>query len=99
MRRSEAGKQSPSKAASPTDDIAARAGVVAQRLLAELGLRYVEDLPPDSARELLRAAWHEAAGQMFQGRDLGVVQAEIDIMIDSLDMGDTPPHRHRSKLH
>lgn len=80
-------------------DIATRAGVVAQRLLAERGLHYLEDMLPDEARELLRAAWREAAKQMFKGRDLDVVQAEIDIMIDSLDMTEPPPPMHTSDMH
>ncbi|WP_415289042.1 hypothetical protein RSD66_03795 [Brevundimonas sp. S1H14] len=98
-RRAKAGKPSPSATSSPSQDIAIRAGIVAQRLLAELGLHYLEDLAPDSARELLRAAWREAAGQMFQGPDLDVVQAEIDIMIDSLDMTEPPPPMRRSEMH
>jgi hypothetical protein len=85
--------------ATPAGDIATRAGVVAQRLLAERGLHYLEDMLPDDARELLRAAWREAAEQMFEGRDLDVVQAEIDIMIDSLDMTEPPPPMHRSEMH
>jgi len=98
-RRAKAGKPSPSATPPPSQDIAIRAGVVAQRLLAELGLHYLEDLAPDSARELLRAAWREAAGQMFQGPDLDVVHAEIDIMIDSLDMTEPPPPMRRSEMH
>lgn len=98
-RRAKSGNRSPSATASPSEDIATRAGIVAQRLLSELGLDYLEDLAPDSARELLRAAWREAAGQMFQAGDLDVVQAEIDIMIDSLDMTEPPPPTHRSKMH
>lgn len=88
-----------SSASIPADDISARAGVVAQRLLAERGLYYLEDLEPDDARELLRAAWREAAGQMFQGPDLNVVHAEIDIMIDSLDMTEPPPPMRRTEMH
>lgn len=98
-RRAKAGKLSPSATPPPSQDIAIRAGVVAKRLLAELGLHYLEDLAPDSARELLRAAWREAAGQMFQGPDLEVVHAEIDIMIDSLDMTEPPPPMRRSEMH
>ena len=73
--------------------------MVAQRLLAERGLHYLEDLPPDEARVLLRAAWREAAEQMFQGPDLDLVRAEIDIMIDSLDMTEPPPPMPRSEMH
>ncbi len=73
--------------------------MVAQRLLAERGLHYLEDLTPDDARALLRAAWREAAEQMFQGPDLDLVRAEIDIMIDSLDMTEPPPPMPRSEMH
>lgn len=98
-RRKKSLKRGVAGDASPAGDIATRAGVVAQRLLAERGLHYLEDMLPDDARELLRAAWREAAEQMFEGRDLDVVQAEIDIMIDSLDMTEPPPPMHRSEMH
>ena len=59
----------------------------------------VEGKRADEARELLRAAWREAAEQMFQGPDLDLVRAEIDIMIDSLDMTEPPPPMPRSEMH
>lgn len=99
MRRRRNPRLSRSSASTPADDISARAGVVAQRLLAERGLYYLEDLAPDDARELLRAAWREAAEQMFEGPDLDVVHAEINITIDSLDMSEPPPPMHRSEMH
>lgn len=73
--------------------------MVAQRMLGERGLHYLEDLAPDDARELLRAAWREAAEQMFQGSDLNLVLGEVDIMIDSLDMTEPPPPMPRSEMH
>ena len=98
-RRTKSLKRGAAGDAAPAGDIATRAGVVAQRLLAERGLHYLEDMLPDDARELLRAAWREAAEQMFEGRDLDVVQAEIDIMLDSLDITEPPPPMHRSEVH
>ncbi|MBD3833551.1 MAG: hypothetical protein IE910_09425 [Brevundimonas sp.] len=97
MRRRE--KTAKRRHAGGGEDIAARAGVVAQRLLTERGLFYLDDLGADEARELLRAAWREAAEQMFQGPDLDLVRAEIDIMIDSLDMTEPPPPMPRSEMH
>lgn len=99
MRRRWKPPSSHSSASAPADDIAARAGLVAQRLLAERGLLYLEDLTPDDARELLRTAWREAAEQMFEGPDLSLVYAEIDIMIDSLDMTEPPPPMDRTQMH
>jgi len=81
-----------------TSDLAMRAGLVAKRLLAERGLIYLEDLNPDDCRTLLRAAWREAAAQLFSGADLDLVEAEIDIMIDSLDMTPAPPPMPRSEM-
>lgn len=65
-------------------DLAGRAGVVAARLLAERGLIYLEDLKPEAARELLRAAWREAARERFSGLDISELDAEIDAVVDSL---------------
>ncbi|WP_287105437.1 MULTISPECIES: hypothetical protein [unclassified Brevundimonas] len=81
-----------------TSDLAVRAGRVAKRLLAERGLVYLDDLAPDDCRTLLRAAWREAAAQLFSGADLDLVEAEIDIMIDSLDMTPSPPPMPRSEM-
>lgn len=81
-----------------TSDLAVRAGQVAKRLLAEQGLVYLDDLNPDDCRTLLRAAWREAATQLFSGADLDLVEAEIDIMIDSLDMTPSPPPMPRSEM-
>ncbi|WP_374321464.1 hypothetical protein [Brevundimonas sp.] len=79
-------------------DLAVRAGRVAKRLLAERGLFYLEDLNPDDCRTLLRAAWCEAAAQLLSGADLSLVEAEIDIMIDSLDMTPPRPPMPRSEM-
>lgn len=68
------------------NDLAKRAGVVATRMLADRGLIYIEDLDATSSRELLRAAWHEAARDMFAGKDVPELHAEIDSMIDSLNL-------------
>lgn len=83
---------------SGTSDLAERAGLVAKRLLAERGLIYLEDLNPNDCRTLLRSAWREAAAQLFTGADLSLVEAEIDIMIDSLDMTPPPPPMPRSEM-
>lgn len=72
-------------------DLAGRAGVVARRLLAERGLIYLEDLDPEAARELLRAAWREAACERFAGLDISGLDAEIDAMVDSLVMVTSAP--------
>lgn len=60
--------------------------MVARRLLAERGLIYLDDLDPQAARELLRAAWREAARERFAGLDISELDAEIDAMVDSLVM-------------
>lgn len=60
--------------------------MVAGRLLAERGLIYLDDLNPEAARELLRAAWREAARERFSGLDISELDAEIDAMVDSLVM-------------
>lgn len=60
--------------------------MVASRLLAERGLIYLEDLDPEAARELLRAAWREAARERFSGLDNSELDAAIDAMVDSLVM-------------
>ena len=99
MRRRRSPPLSRSSASTPANDISSRAGLVAQRLLAERGLVYLEDLTADDARELLRSAWREAAEQMFEGPDLSLVHAEIDIMIDSLDMTEPPPPMDRTQMH
>nr|WP_314433940.1 hypothetical protein [uncultured Brevundimonas sp.] len=67
-------------------DLARRAGIVATRLLADRGLIYLEDLAPEDARELLRAAWREAAVDRFGAADSADLLAEVDVMIDSLVM-------------
>lgn len=66
--------------------------MVAGRLLAERGLIYLEDLDPEAARELLRAAWREAARERFSGLDISELDAEIDAMVDSLVMSTPTPH-------
>ncbi len=68
------------------DDLVKRAGEVARRLLTERGLIYLDDLAPETARELLRTAWREAAQTRFEGLDIRELHAEIDIMVDSLVM-------------
>jgi hypothetical protein len=98
QRRSKSGKRGLAGEETPSADITTRAGVVAQRMLVERGLHFLEDLSPDDARELLRAAWREAAAQMFRGPDLDVVRKEIDIMIDSLDMTEPAPPMPRSQM-
>ncbi|MDA1322533.1 MAG: hypothetical protein ACT6R7_07480 [Brevundimonas aurantiaca] len=45
---------------------------------------YLEDLKPEAARELLRAAWREAARERFSGLDISELDAEIDAVVDSL---------------
>ena len=65
--------------------------MVAGRLLAEGGLIYLEDLDPEAARELLRAAWREAARERFAGLDISGLDAEIDAMVDSLVMVTSAP--------
>ncbi len=65
-------------------DLAERAGVIAKRLLAERGLIYLEDLDPDTSREVLRAAWQQAARERFPEMDIVELVVEIDAMIDSL---------------
>ncbi len=62
------------------------AGVIAKRLLAERGLIYLEDLDPDTSREVLRAAWQQAARERFPQMDIEELVVEIDAMIDSLIM-------------
>ena len=72
------------------DELAAQAGTVATRLLAERGCHYLDDLGPEEAREVLRAAWLEAAEARFAGHDLGELREEIHAMIDSLIMHTQP---------
>ena len=67
-------------------DLAERAGVIAKRKLAERGLIYLEDLDSDTSREVLRAAWQQAARERFPDMDIGELVVEIDAMIDSLIM-------------
>lgn len=69
-------------------DLAERAGAVARRILAERGLIYLEDLDPDAAREVLRAAWREAAAELHE---------EIDAMVESLIL--TPARPEGVPLH
>ncbi len=78
-------------------DLAERAGVVARRILAEEGLIYLEDLDPDAAREVLRAAWREAAEDRFPGEDLAELHEEIDAMVESLIL--TPARPDGAPLH
>ena len=81
------------------EDLAERAGVVARRLLADQGLVYLDDLPPEAARELLRIAWREAAQERFQGMNITELHAEIDAMVASLIMADPASgSRQRSPL-
>ncbi|MET3835799.1 hypothetical protein ABIB58_001140 [Brevundimonas sp. UYEF29] len=72
------------------DDLAEQAGVVARRLLADRGLIYLEDMAPEAARNLLRAAWREAAQKRFDGHDLTELLAEIDAMVASIVMTEPP---------
>ncbi len=65
--------------------------MVASRLLAERGLIYLEDLDPQEARELLRAAWRAAARERFSGLDISELDAEIDAMVDSVVMVTSAP--------
>lgn len=65
-------------------DLGARAGVVAKRLLASRGLIYLNDLNPDDCREVLKAAWREAATDRFPNSDAAELHAEIDAMVESL---------------
>jgi adenine-specific DNA methylase len=65
-------------------DLAARAGVIAKRLLAARGLIYLNDLNPDECRDVLKAAWREAATDRFPEHDVAELHAEIDAMVESL---------------
>ena len=65
--------------------------MVAGRLLAEGRLIYLEDLDPEAARELLRAASREAGRERFAGLDISGLDAEIDAMVDSLVMVTSAP--------
>jgi len=65
-------------------DLAVRAGIVAKRLLAARGLIYLNDLNPDECREVLKAAWRDAATDRFPNHDVTELHAEIDAMVESL---------------
>lgn len=79
--------------------LATRAGVIAQRILSEDGVAYLDDLGPEAAREVLRAAWREAAAERFQAEDLAALTVEINAMIDSLVMDLSSPAARRPRLH
>lgn len=79
-------------------DLMARAGVIAKRLLAERGLIYLNDLNPDESRDVLKAAWREAASDRFPTSDVAELRAEIDAMVESL-IDFPPPHIPWSALH
>nr|WP_315049805.1 hypothetical protein [uncultured Brevundimonas sp.] len=78
-------------------DLAERAGVVARRILAERGLVYLDDLDPEEAREVLRAAWRCAAEDRFPSQDIAELHEEIDAMVESLIM--TPARPEGVALH
>ena len=80
-------------------DLAEQAGVVAQRLLAERGLIYLEDLAPEDARDVLRSAWREAARTRFDGQDLTELLVEIDAMVASLVMTGCPSEGPPVSIH
>ncbi len=81
------------------EDLAQRAGVIAQRLLSEGNLAYLDDLPPEAARELLRSAWRIAAEERFRDLDISELYVEIDAMVDSIVMTGASPSATPLSVH
>ena len=67
-------------------ELAQRAGSILQRRLTDDGVAFLDDLPSEQAREVMRSAWREAAAERFGASNVVALFTAIEEMIDSMTM-------------